>query len=190
MHKENEWHKSERKIIENNKSQNHHIWSFLKDWLKWTAFAALTAIGAGLLIGIFLTPPIATMAAALVAVVTFIGVSSYGFYRADLNNVTTTEFTNNEFVTESGNIFFRLKQRFNILRAFFNRKLTNTSDLPIVNGNNLAKTVTAGFISTSSNSVAELNELPSTNTCRFFSEVPTIAQDKSNKPSLLRSHAS
>lgn len=197
LHKENEWHKSEHKIVENNKSQNHHILSFLKDWLKWTVFATLTAIGAGLILGIFISPPIGTIAAALVAVVTFISASSYGFYRADLNNATTTEFNNTEFVAESGNTFsFRIKQRCNSLLAFFNRKLTNTStsDLSIVNGNNLATAETEKPISILK-LAAKPNGFASSNTnLHFFPVFPegnlaTQDESNSNKKPLLRNNA-
>lgn len=184
LHKENDWHKSAHKIIENNKSQNHHIVGFLKDWLKWTAFAALTGIGAGLLLGFFLPATLGTIVAALVAVVTFIGTSSYGFYRADLNNSTTIEFNNTEFMTESENTFScRIKKRFNSLQVFLNRKLTNTSDF--CNGsnvNNLARNETAEVVS-SSNISSKPKELLSANTHGFFPEAAPTEKNELNNSS-------
>lgn len=133
LSKEKQWHQAEHKIIENNKFQNHHLGNFLKDWFKWTVFSAITAIGAGLILGLFIAPPIGTIAAALVAVVTFVGGSSYGFYKAEKNNSTTTEFGNTEFEAESQNTFyFRLKQIFNRISSLFSKKSVNTLASPIV----------------------------------------------------------
>lgn len=132
LFKEKDRHQSEHKIIENNKFQDHHIGNFLKDWFKWTVFAAITAVGAGLILGLFIPPPIGTIAAALVAVVTFVGISGYGFYRADKNNSTTIEFGNTEFETESQNTFYaRLKQIFNRIPSLFNKKIVNTLATPV-----------------------------------------------------------
>jgi len=130
LSKEKQWHQAEHKIIENNKSQNHHIVQFLKDWCKWTVFSAITAIGAGLILGLFIAPPIGIIAAALVSVITFVGVSGYGFCRADKANSTTTEF--GEFEIESQNSFYRLKQLFNRIPSLFSKKIVNTLASPVV----------------------------------------------------------
>ncbi len=152
-------------MIEEHKSRNHHLGNFLKDWFKWTVFSAITAIGAGLILGLFIAPPIGTIAAALVAVVTFVGISGYGFYRADKNNSTTTEF--GEFGVESQNAFYRLKQLFNRIPSLFSKKIVNTLASPIVaNDYNHLIVETEKPIST--RNVAQ-NQNLSTN--QFFSEV-------------------
>lgn len=130
LKKEKEKHASTEVVIDEHKSQNHHIIQFLKDWSKWTVFSAITAIGSGLILGLFIAPPIGTIAAALVSVITFVGVSSYGFYKADKANSTTTEF--GEFEVESQNTFNRIKQLFNRISSLFSKKIVNTSASPIV----------------------------------------------------------
>lgn len=130
LKKEKEKHKSKEVVIDEHKSQNHHVIQFLKDWCKWTVFSAITAIGAGLILGFFIAPPIGTIAAALVSVITFVGVSSYGFYKADKANSTTTEF--GEFEGESQNAFYRLKQLFNRIPSLFSNKIVNTLTSPVV----------------------------------------------------------
>lgn len=99
--KEQERHKAEHVTVYNHKSKNYHILGFLKDWCKWTVFSALTAIGAGLLIGLFMAAPLGTIIAPLIAVATFIGFSSYGFHKAHNDNPTTIEFGEPQFKTES-----------------------------------------------------------------------------------------
>ena len=86
-----------------------------------------------MILGIFIASPIGSIAAALVAVVTFIGTSSYGFYKADKNNPTTIEFDTPEFGTESENAFsFRITQRFNDLKGFFAKKSSTVALSPEV----------------------------------------------------------
>lgn len=168
LSKEKQWHQSEHKIIENNKSQNHHLGSFLKDWFKWTVFSVITAIGAGLILGLFIAPPIGTIAAALVSVVTFVGISGYGFYRADKNNSTTIEFRNTDFEAESQSSFYlRLKQIVNSIPNLFSRKLVNTVASPFV-ANDHHHSIDETEKSISTRSVAP-NQNLSTN--HFFSEV-------------------
>lgn len=123
LREEAKWHKSKRVRINENKSQDHHIIRFLIDWCKWTAFAAISAIGAGLILGLFISAPIGTIAAAIVAVVTFVGMSSIGFAKADKNNPTTIIYGTTEFIEESKVTFFsRMMQRINSLQDFFNKK--------------------------------------------------------------------
>jgi|EndMetStandDraft_3_1072993.scaffolds.fasta_scaffold31256_3 hypothetical protein len=138
LQKEKEKHGSKEVVIDEHKFQNHHIIQFLKDWCKWTIFSAITAIGAGLTLGFFIAPPIGTIAAALVSVITFVGVSGYGFYRADKNNPTTTEF--GEFEVESQSIFYRLKQLFNRIPSLFSKKIVTTLASPVVANDNHIKT--------------------------------------------------
>lgn len=125
LEEESKWHESKRVKVKEHKSRNHHIIPFLIDWCKWTVFAAITAIGAGLILGIFITPPLGTIVAAVVAVATFVGMSSIGFAKADKNNPATIVFGTPEFEVESEASFFsRIKQRINSLRDFFGRKST------------------------------------------------------------------
>jgi hypothetical protein len=127
-------HESKRVKIEEHKSQDHHIIPFLIDWCKWTAFAAITAIGAGLILGIFIVPPIGTIAAAIVAVVTFVGMSSIGFAKADKNNPTTILLGDPEFEVVSEVTFSSpIKQRINHLKDFFVRKLNKAPVVPTEN---------------------------------------------------------
>jgi hypothetical protein len=127
-------HESVEVVVDEHKSQNHHIIQFLKDWCKWTVFSVITAIGAGLILGLFLAPPIGTIAASLVSVITFVGLSAYGFYRADKNNPATTEF--GEFEIKSQNAFDRLKQLIYRVSDFFSKKRVNTLASPIVANDN------------------------------------------------------
>lgn len=165
LFKEKQWHQSEHKIIENNKFQNHHLGSFLKDWFKWTVFSVITAIGAGLILGLFIAPPLGTVAAALVAVATFVAISGYGFYRADKNNSTTTEF--GEFGVESQSAFCRLKQLFNKIPRIFSKKIVNTLASTIV-ANDHHHPIVETEKPTLTRNVAQ-NQNLSTN--HFFSEV-------------------
>lgn len=124
---EQKLHKSKSVIIKEHKSENHHIIRFLIDWCKWAVFAAITAIGTGLILGVFITPPMGTIAAAIVAIVTFVGISSIGFAKADKNNPTTIEWSETE-IEEKSEVTFssRVKQRIISLRDFFNGKSNKT----------------------------------------------------------------
>lgn len=125
LQKEAELHESKRIKVKEHKSQNHHLIRFVVDWCKWTVFAAITAIGAGLILGIFVAPPIGAIAAAVVAILTFVGISRIGFVRADKNNPTTVEFGMPEFEIESEATFLsRIKQRINSVHEFFNKQPT------------------------------------------------------------------
>ncbi|MEN9450787.1 MAG: hypothetical protein RJA83_1405 [Pseudomonadota bacterium] len=127
---EQKLHKSKSVIIKEHKSQNRHILRFLIDWCKWTVFAAITAIGTGLILGVFITPPIGTIAAAIVAIVTFVGISSIGFAKADKNNPTTIEWSEAE-IEEKSEVTFssRVKQKIISLHDFFNGKSNKTLGL-------------------------------------------------------------
>lgn len=132
LKEESKWHESKPIKIKEHKSQNHHMVQFLIEWGKWIAFAAITAIGAGLILGFFITAPmIGTIAAAVLAVVTFVGMSSIGFANADKNNPTTIEYGTPEFEVESEvSLFSRIKARISRLHDFFNSKSNKTLALP------------------------------------------------------------
>jgi len=124
LNKETAWHKSQHEKVENHKSENHHRSAFFTALFKWIFFAAITAVGAGLILGFFIS---GTIAPAIVAVSTFIGMASYGFYRADRNNPTTIEFGTPEFENGTEISFFsRLKQWWS---HCFNKKLVETLSL-------------------------------------------------------------
>ena len=122
LREEAKCHESKRVRINENKSQDHHIIRFLIDWCKWTAFAAISAIGAGLILGLFISAPIGTIAAAIVAVVMFVGMSSIGFAKADKNNPTTIIWYYGIYRRIRSYFFSRIKQRINSLQDFFNKK--------------------------------------------------------------------
>ncbi|MFZ0219734.1 MAG: hypothetical protein WAL30_05980 [Candidatus Aquirickettsiella sp.] len=146
LKREQELHKSEPIIIKEYKSQNHHIIPFLKDWGKWTAFAAITAIVTGAILGIFVTIP---LVAAITAVVTFISLSICGFYMADKNNPTTIEFGTPEFMTKPETTFsFGIKQRFNNLYNFIINKTEKTFVSPTENNNGEISTGPVGIFTT------------------------------------------
>lgn len=111
--------------IKPHKYKDYHILGFVRDWIKWTVFAVVSAIGAGMLLGLFVTPPLGTILAALVAVVTFIGISSLGFSKATKNNQTTIEFGTSELIDERQISF--ISQIKNSLRNLFYRKSNNNA---------------------------------------------------------------
>lgn len=131
---EQKLHKSKSVIIKEHKYENHHIIRFLTDWCKWTVFAAVSAIGAGLILGIFITPPLGTIAAAVVAIVTFVGISSAGFVKADKNNPTTIEWSEAE-IEEKSEVTFSspIKQRIVSLLTLFKRKSNKIVELSTEN---------------------------------------------------------
>lgn len=134
LEQEAKWHESKRVKVKEHKSQNHHMVRFLIDWCKWTVFAVITAIGTGLILGFFIPPPIGAIAAAVIAVVTFVGMSSIGFAKADKNNPTTIERSDPEFEEESEVTFSsRIKQRLTSLKVFFARKSSRIIASPAEN---------------------------------------------------------
>jgi hypothetical protein len=146
---EAKWHESKRVKIRENKSQDHHIIRFLIDWCKWTVFAAISAIGAGLILGLFISPPIGTIAAAIIAVVTFVGMSSIGFAKADKNNPATIIYGTTEFTEESEVTFFsRIKQRISSLHNLFGKKPNKTAALSTKNNDNGAYPSPIGIFTT------------------------------------------
>ncbi|WP_342219723.1 hypothetical protein [Rickettsiella endosymbiont of Miltochrista miniata] len=168
LKEESKWHESKPIKIKEHKSQNHHMIPFLIDWGKWTAFAAITAIGAGLILGIFITPPIGTIAAAVVAVATFVGMSSIGLAKADRDNPTTTDFDTPEFEVESEVSFLsRIKARISSLHDFFNSKSNKTVALSTQTNENEISSAPIGIFTTI---VASTRILP-TNKANFS---PTI----------------
>jgi len=132
--------------IKPHKYKDYHIIGFVRDWIKWTVFAVVTAIGAGMLLGLFVTPPLGTILAALVAVVTFIGISSLGFSKATKNNQTTIEFGTSELIDETQIGFIsRIK---NSLRNLFNRKSNKTVALSTENNEPEISTAPIGVFTT------------------------------------------
>lgn len=90
----------------------------------------IIAVGAGLIVGIFVTAPLGTIVAPLVAVSTFISISCYGFHKADKNNPIIMEYGTPEFKTESENTFSsRITQRFTHLKDFFVTKPSKASEV-------------------------------------------------------------
>ncbi len=130
LKEEKKWHESKRINIKEHKSKDRHIIQFSFDCGKYIFFAAITAIGAGLILGIFITPPIGSIAAAVIATVTFVSLASLGVAKADKNNPTTIVFGTPEFEVESEATFFsRIKERLNSLHNLFNSKLIKTATL-------------------------------------------------------------
>ncbi|MBU7095757.1 hypothetical protein, partial [Staphylococcus aureus] len=76
-----------------NKTQNNRYLPFLKDWTKGTIFATVTAIGVGFIASLFLV----SFIAAAIAVITFVGLSAFTFYKALKDNKATMEFGKSEF---------------------------------------------------------------------------------------------
>jgi hypothetical protein len=102
------------------KYKNYHLLGFVSAWIKWTFFAAVTGIGAGLIIGFFITSPLGSILAAIIAVMTFIGISGLGFSKAVQNNRTTIEFGEPELIDKPQLSFiFRVK---NFLSNFLVKK--------------------------------------------------------------------
>lgn len=126
--------KNEKKIglaksaeLKPHKYKNYHLLGFARDWLKWTMFAAVTGIGAGLILGLFVTPPLGTILAAVAAVITFVGISSLGFSKAIQNNQTTIEFGTSELVDEQQISFVSRMKKF--LHSLFKGKSNKTAIL-------------------------------------------------------------
>lgn len=90
-------------------------------------FAAVTGIGAGLILGLFVTPPLGTILAAVAAVITFVGISSLGFSKAIQNNQTTIEFGTSELVDEQQISFVSRMKKF--LHSLFKGKSNKTAIL-------------------------------------------------------------
>lgn len=107
------------------KYKNYHLPGFVRDLIKWTVFAAATGIIAGLILGFFLAPPLGTILAPLVAVVTFVGINIFGFSKATQNNRTTIEFGKSELIDETP-ISFTSKMK-KIFQSIFMRKPTQNS---------------------------------------------------------------
>lgn len=85
----------------------------------------MTGVGAGLILGLFISLPLGTILAALVAVITFVGISSLGFSKATQNNRTTIEFGTSELIDEPQIGFVsRMKK---ILHSLFSRKSNKTA---------------------------------------------------------------
>lgn len=109
--------------INYNKTENNHVLSFLKDWAKGTVFAAITAVGAGIIASIFL---IAVISAAI-AVTTFVILSVIAFCKASKDNQKTIDFGNPEFEIiepekQKNSIFNQLKFDFLMVMAYLRGK--------------------------------------------------------------------
>ena len=198
LKEEKKWHESKRINIKEHKSKDRHIIQFSFDCGKYIFFAAITAIGAGLILGIFITPPIGSIAAAVVAVVTFVSLASLGVAKADKNNPTTIVFGTPEFEVESEATFFsRIKERLNSLHNLFNSKSIKTASLaedtdnvghdsPI--GSTTIVSSTANILARNFTSVPSINELVNSSLSLFtFQQENKLIKDnglKANSPSL------
>ncbi|MGC1854728.1 MAG: hypothetical protein WA659_05070 [Candidatus Aquirickettsiella sp.] len=113
------------------KYKNYHLLGFVRDLSKWTVYAAVVGILAGLILGFFLTTPLSSILAPLVAVITFVGISSLGFSKATQNNRTTIEFGKSELIDEPRISFVsRMKKS---LHSLFSRKSNKTAILSTEN---------------------------------------------------------
>lgn len=158
---------------------------------QWIFFAAIIAVGAGLILGLFIP---GTIASAIVAVITFVGMASYGFYRADRKNPTTIGFGTPEFENGTEISFFsQLKQW---LSHLFKEKLVETSSLtcevtppalPINNSLELSPkiaTVISSKVSTGVNALVRSTLAP----CFFKLVNENVVSDSMlNHPTQLRS---
>lgn len=149
LKEEKNWHESKHINIKEHKSKDHHISQFSIDCGKYIFFAAITAIGAGLILGIFITPPIGPIAAAVVAIATFVGLASLGLAKAEKNNPTTIVFGTPEFEVESEATFFSsIKERINSLHDLFNSKAIKTATLSVENNDNGVSASPVGIFTT------------------------------------------